>query len=456
MMHPGYSDRGLVNPGLGLAREIIMNIICVYPVNVDAVCNIRGEEIMRLIPSNVKIELKESIGSREDLLSCLLFCMQQGSGAEILIQNRATAMKIEDSFSWQFRLGGNAGIMANVLAALGAKPVLNAPALGPRLAKMIDTGVHVPVSVAVEPGRATGAPQENLERDQDAETEMEHFVFQFKKGDQFASGQIRITAPSDNRFIATYDPVNSRLLTSRHFDSYCQENIREIDGALLSGFHLAAFKEYQEIFPQKISQIKSWKDKNRKIFIHAEMGSFQSPEIMKSLLMLLPKIPVDSLGLNEDELATAEGLAHGSSPASWQETMQAAERLRGRLGLFRVAVHTRDYILSIKLQGKINAREELFALQSGVEAAATLAATGLVTGEPPQEINPLGIEAKEDFCRNGATAYGRGAFLHLGEEIISLMPSLVVHKPKITVGLGDTATATIFFQELSAIRKNLI
>ncbi|MFA6373116.1 MAG: ADP-dependent glucokinase/phosphofructokinase [Methanothrix sp.] len=433
-----------------------MNIICAYPVNVDAVCNIRGEEISALIPSNMKIELKESIGSREDLLSCLLFCMQQGSGAEILIQSQQVARRIEDSFSWQFRLGGNAGIMANVLAALGAKPVLNAPAPGAKLASMLHAGVHVPVSMAEEPGQAAGEPKANLESDQDAETEMEHFVFQFKKGDPVATGQIRITAPSDNRFIATYDPVNTRLVSSRHFDSYCLENIREIDGALLSGFHLAPFKEYQEIFPLKIAQIKSWKDKNTQIFIHAEMGSFQSPEIMQSLLLLLPQIPVDSLGLNEDELAAADESMPGSLPVRWQETMQAARRLRESLGLFRVAVHTRSYILSVMLPGKITAVEELSALQSGADAAAALAATGFVTGEPPKEVNSVGLEAKEEFCRNGATASGRGAFLHSGEDIMSLMPSLLAKKPKITVGLGDTATAAVFFQELTAIKGNRI
>jgi ADP-dependent phosphofructokinase/glucokinase len=394
--------------------------------------------------------------------------MKQGSGAEILIQSRAVAHQIENSFFWQFRLGGNAGIMANVLATLGARPILNAPALGQRLAGMLHAGVSVPSAETAQPDQGAEEPKANQAigqiRDQaidqakylDKETEMVHFVFQFKRGDAILCGQRRITAPSDNRFIATYDTVNTRLITSRHFDSYCLENVRETDGALLSGFHLASLKEYQYIFSQKIAQIKSWKDKNPQIFIHAEMGSFQSPEIMQSLLLLLSKIPVDSLGLNEDELAAAEGLSPESLPARWQETMQAAERLRGRLGISRVAVHTRDYILSVMLSGKIAAREELFALQSGVEAAAALAATGFVTGEPPQEINTLGLEAKEEFCRKGATACGRGAFLQLGEEIISLMPSLVVHKPKITVGLGDTATATIFFQEILAIRKNRI
>ena len=167
-----------------------MNIICAYTVNVDAVYNVQGEEISALISSslasNMKIKLKDSISSREDLLSCLLFCMQQGSGAEILIESQETAMQIEESFSWQFRLGGNAGIMANVLAALGARPVLNAPALGAKLAGMLHAGVCVPVSGPTEPSQAVGKPEADKVRDQDAKTEMVHFVFQFKKGDEIA------------------------------------------------------------------------------------------------------------------------------------------------------------------------------------------------------------------------------------------------------------------------------
>ena len=56
----------------------------------------------------------------------------------------------------------------------------------------------------------------------------------------------------------------------------------------------------------------------------------------------------------------------------------------------------------------------------------------------------------------GPRHLGRGAFLQSGDEIISLMPSLLAKNPKITVGLGDTATAAVFFQELLAIKKNRI
>ena len=424
----------------GLAGDTAMNIICAYPVNIDAVYNMREEEISQFTKSGpapkIKSELKRSIGSRDDLISSLLFCMQQGSGAELLIESQALAKLIEASFPWQFLLGGNAGIMANVLAALGAKPILNAPALGPRLAGMLHPEVGIPVSgILKEPSQATGEPE--------LDKEAMHFVFQFKKGDAVSDPDNRIIAAGDNRFIATYDPVNTSLKTNADFDAYCLANAGDFDGALLSGFHLATSEHYQEIFPQKIAQIQSWRELNPKIFVHAEMGSFQSPEIMP---YLLPRLPVDSLGLNEDELAVAEG-----SFSSWSDCMQAALRLRKRLGLFRVAVHTRDYILSVILEEKISAREELSALQSGVDAAAALAATGSVNGEPPREDNSAGLEAREAFCQNGATKAGRGAFFNSGDEIISLTPSLLAKKPLITVGLGDTATAAIFFQELRAI-----
>jgi ADP-dependent phosphofructokinase/glucokinase len=424
-----------------------MNIICAYPVNIDAVYDVRGEEISQFTKSGpapkISGELKGSIGSREDLFSSLLFCMQQGSGAEILIENRAMARQIEASFPWQFRLGGNAGIMANVLASMGARPVLNAPALGPRLAGMLHPDVSIPVSgILKEPSLAAG--------ESELDKEAMHFVFQFKKGDAVSAPDNRIIAASDNRFIATYDPVNASLKTNANFDAYCLANAGKFDGALISGFHLATSEHYQEIFSTRIAQIKSWKEKNPKIFIHAEMGSFQNPEIMQSLL---PRLPVDSLGLNEDELALAEGPF-----SSWSDCMQAVKRLRKRLGLFRVAVHTRDYILSAILEEKITATDELSALQNGVDAAAALAATGSAKGEPPREVNSAGLEAREEFCHNGATKAGRGAFFNSGDEIISLMPSLLAEKPLITVGLGDTATAAIFFQELRAIngKQNLI
>ena len=81
-----------------------MNVICAYPVNVDAVCNVSGSELSALLPSgfvSAKAGLARSINGFEDFLSSLLFCMQQGSGAELLIDSQAAAHAIEKAFTWQ-------------------------------------------------------------------------------------------------------------------------------------------------------------------------------------------------------------------------------------------------------------------------------------------------------------------------------------------------------------------
>ncbi len=412
--------------------ELIMNIICAFPVNLDAVYDIKGEHLAQLAGGIVP-EAKEKIMSLKDLLSALLFCMQEGSGAELLIEQEDVASSIERAFSWQYRLGGNAGIMANVLATLGCQTILNAPALSRRMAGMIHPGVRIPVAGELrKPLQATG------------ESEMVHFVFQFVEGDAVNAPEGRIVASKDNRLIATFDPLNTKLYSNPDFDDFCRERILDFDGALVSGFHLAPSSGYEEIFDRKTRQIKSWKKINPGLYIHAEMGSFQKPEIMQHLL---EQLTVDSLGLNEDELAKIEPLKSG-----WRGSMEAALHLRENFGFARVEVHTRDFILSI-MKDLIEPQNEVAALTHGADAAAALAATGSVTGPLPEEVNPSGIKARDELCRDGAIPSGRGAFMLSGDVAVCLVPSLLARRPRFTVGLGDTATAATFYQEILAMKK---
>jgi len=409
-----------------------MNIICAFPINLDAVYNISGEHIAPLAGGIVP-EAKEKITSLKDLISALLFCMQEGTGAELLIEQDEVARCIEGAFPWQFRLGGNAGIMANVLATLGCQPILNAPALSRRMAGMMHPGVRIPVAGSLrEPLQAAG------------DREMVHFVFQFLEGDAVDAPEGRITARKDNRLIATFDPLNTRLYSNPDFDDFCLAWIQDFDGALVSGFHLAPSSGFEEIFWRKTRQIESWKEANPRLYIHAEMGSFQRPKIGQRLLELLS---ADSLGLNEDELAMIERPKSG-----WRGTMEAALHLRENYGLSRVAVHSRDFILSV-MKDLIEAEDEIKSLIHGANAAAALAATGSVMGQPPEEVNPSGIKARDELCRDGAILSGRGAFMNYDDVIVCLVPSLLARRPAFTVGLGDTATAAAFYEEILAIKK---
>jgi ADP-dependent phosphofructokinase/glucokinase len=216
-----------------------MRVICGYNVNIDAVHNISGDEISRLIEDfdlRPKIGLREKIGSLEDLVSGLLFCMRSGSGAELLIDDPEVAGLIGKTFAWQNRLGGNAGNMANVLAQLGAEPVLNVPALTSRQASFLHSGVRVAKSDRLQPAALAAKEGKDLT----------HFVFQFSAGEKVATAEEIVVSPQENRFIASFDSLNRRLYTDPDFDSYCREHLDEIKGALIAGFHLVSFPCLEE------------------------------------------------------------------------------------------------------------------------------------------------------------------------------------------------------------------
>ena len=87
--------------------------------------------------------------------------------------------------------------------------------------------------------------------------------------------------------------------------------------------------------------------------------------------------------------------------------------LRDDLGLSRVAVHTRDYILSV-MKGLIAPEDEVRSLTRGADAAAALAASGSIDGQLPKEVNPAGLMARDEFCMQGLHPSGRGAYTGFG------------------------------------------
>lgn len=411
-----------------------MRIICAYNVNLDAVHNISGGKISELIGREGDApvpRLPERISHMDDFLSGLLFCMKTGSGTELLIDNPETADLIKSLFSWEDRLGGNAGNMANALAALGAEPVLNVPSLTRKLASLLHPNIRIPANgKLVTPSDAV--------RNEDGPV---HFVLQFGKGEIVDVPGERIITPRENRLIATYDNLNGMIYTDPDFDAYCARHLGDADGALVGGFHLVPLSDYKELLDRRINQIELWKRRMPDLFIHAEMGNFQRPVVMA---YLLERLSADSIGMNEDELWTLRGFGPG-----WKGVLEAARDLRSTLGFARICIHTKDYIMSV-IRDLINPEDELDALAFGADVAATLVATGNISRPlpGPGEVNPTGASILEEFIRSGAKPSGRGAYMLSGDDAVCLVPSQDVRHPKITVGLGDVMTASVFYREI--------
>ncbi|MHC1630714.1 MAG: ADP-dependent glucokinase/phosphofructokinase [Methanotrichaceae archaeon] len=423
-----------------------MKIICFYNVNLDAVHNLNGihlSELIRRQKLKPKPKMPDQIRNAEDFFSGLLACMKKGTGAELAVENKKTAEFIEQNFGWIYRMGGNAGNMANVLAVLGAEPVVNVPALTPRQASFFHLNVKIPV--IRDSNAILTSPAQAAKEDED----LIHFVLQFEAGTKVKISDDAVIAPRENRFIATFDSLNSELYLDPDFEHYCEDHLGEADGLLVSGFHLLtaqSSKSHQAIIDRQIEKIKKWIRRKPCLYVHVELGDFENKKTMRYLVQ---NLKADSIGMNEDELALLERFHPG-----WKGILDAASRLQANLNVKRVCVHTREYTVSVT-NNLIKPENEIEALSYGADVAAVLVATGQIMRKPDTnglEVSAIGSDAMADFLKDiKGVKWGRGAYAIRDDRIICLVPSLICERPKVTVGIGDAMTTAAYYREVAAM-----
>jgi ADP-dependent phosphofructokinase/glucokinase len=150
--------------------------------------------------------------------------------------------------------------------------------------------------------------------------------------------------------------------------------------------------------------------------------------------------------MNEDELAEIRKFE-----PHWHGIMREARDLRDFLGISRICIHTKEFIVSAIKQALLPV-DEVEALEYGAGLAAGLAHSGKLSRPLSLEVSSAGTEAVNDFCRSPvALRVCRGAYI-ISEDgaALCLAPSFAVSCPRITVGLGDAMTAAVFVQELKA------
>jgi len=402
-------------------------VLCAFNVNIDCVHTITGKEI-EMLSHRIDLPAERSgvpskIGSLEDLIISILYHMRRGTGGELIIKSEKVADEIASLFPWERRMGGNAGNIANVLAALGAEPVVNVPSLTPLQASLFHPAVRVPV---MGRGVSLSDPVNASEEGQ----ELRHFVIQYRSGEDLDIPSGRFTAPRDNRIIATFDPLNRVMHINPSFRAFLEKPAPDVRGVVLSGFHLVPYELHREIFEERLGSMSQWIYTR---YSHAEMGSFERPEVMRALLEILD---VESIGMNEDELSM---LAH--SGEDWEEIAGAAEQVHDEFDIPRVCVHTREFTVSISPEPV----KEIAALGLGAEIAGRLAATGCIERSVKLSVSDEGRMAVEDLVRAGGRRAGLGAFKEKDGSSVCVHPSFLAPEPVTTVGLGDALTAATFY-----------
>lgn len=463
-----------------------MNILCAYNANIDSIYHIDGSELSCIIGElgaedsafsdrlqKKLISLPGSISSKSDFLAGLITCMRAGSGAEWMISDSSVFEWIKQTFidGSFMRMGGNMGIMSNVLSELGASSVVpNVASLSKlQLSFFSNKAIYHPF----EGKLYKSSELVNLLPENNDNPELIHFVFDFRKGDVVSFSGQEFSVPRENRFIATYDPLNFELHMDEEFRNYSLKHVSEMDGAIISGYHMLHEDEksssqddsgnsspcYKEKLDNSLKQLQSWKNIRKDLHIHVEFGHFSSNDIALYAFSKLSPI-VDRIGMNEDELAMLAGL-NGIDPKPILEMdsvaiADAAISLCNYSGLCRMLIHTREFVVSVSCMKNDDPELIIEAMNFGAKCAAAFACSGKLADR-----NKL-LEIASDIPES---EFGKRECLRLAQHIedkwkcstvcgihdsyqVTIVPTRICDEPVSTVGLGDTISAAIFLREL--------
>ncbi len=470
-----------VRKSIGLCRMFITGL----NTNIDGLRHIKGEEVKKVIAEkNLEKEIQSKLKKppREirtfpDVLAGILLCAKTGEGEEWFIRDPKIRDMIKSTFGYdKLRMGGQCGIMTNVLALLGFTVIPNVVALPPIQAEQFTTKRGEILIPRIEGNKIVF--KKPLEAARENDKIFIHWIFEFD--DQF-SVQINketVKAPVENRFIATYDDENVKLKIDPAFQEGTLEVISEVGTAMLSGYHMLQSNypdgsKPEECIKKTIDLIKSWKERNPELRIHSEIGFVADDKIRKSTLNLLT-LNVNSIGLNEGELADnlytighRDGLNEIRALNSIK-TYLGARKIMDKFRLSRIIIHNREYSLCLinSLHG-IKPQNELHSVLFGALLAATLAYTGnfptINDAEKALKSGELKISRKAltehqrlaTFLEN-EEGYSQEKFLKDG--FTEIEPSIIfvssnLTEPRATVGLGDTICSASLAAEEALTRR---
>ena len=456
-----------------------------YNSNIDFIKHLTEEDLSRLIGLFKGTEIIERIETypREikdplDFIARLLMSMREGKAAEIPTHNSDIHEWLKEHLSFDYAgMGGQAGIISNLLSSLGLKKVVAyIPWLSQEQAEyFVDTdNLFHP---KVENGKVfLKHPREAFKPNIGSKV---NWILEYSKNLKVSCDEINFNVPRDNRLIISSRPKWLRLYVDKEIYEQL-DSIFPIDGAILSGYQMITEEyedgsTYKHYITSSVQVIEKLKSLNPELCIHVELTSIQNRVIRKAILTEIVAKHVHSLGLDTVEVANALNVL-GHEELSYSVIMkqeygitslyQGAVQLLRDLSLERVHVHSLGFYICILVKGHpLTLKEHRDTLLFSSILAAAKATRGNIENFMEAEIGldvPIssdGIEDLENFklycvgrklCSLEESEYG---YLYGPDHDAVIIPTKVVDNPKATVGIGDAISAGAFAAMLAKIKQ---
>jgi len=432
----------------------IKSVATGFNANIDAIYKMSGQNLLRLI-KKYSLTLKDlqniehcSILSETDFIKGVFKSFTLGAAEEWICEDKKVYDWLRKEIGYDYlQIGGQGGIMANVLATVGIQKVFvhtnSLPALQAEQFAKLDNLLSFDEKGLIKP-----AYQINREKD----LPLIHWIIEFKRGDTIEVDGQKFKCPKANRFIATYDPLNLKLALDENF----MQNVKKepLDFVVLSGFHAVLAKTGGVALIENVAKrIKEWKQSEPNTIFHLEVASTQDLIIRKAIVQNLISL-VDSIGINDREtidlleaIDEKALLKRCREQTTAENLLKSLCRIKEKTGVKRIQLHM--FGLYLTLQDKnfiVSPQNNLKGMIAASVVAAAKAKTGSVDKKDIKAVNldisDVGMIELESL----SLALGQPdlATTGLGRcrswDLIAV-PTILIENPLTLVGMGDTISS---------------
>jgi ADP-dependent phosphofructokinase/glucokinase len=444
----------------------VKGLISAFNANIDAVIKISGKDIEKIISENsldtneLLSEGEKRIRTNNDAIRGLIRCFKSGIASEWLIEEVEVFNWLNKTIGYdKLQMGGQGGIVANIMAVCGVQDVFVHTASSPK--EQAELFLDLPNLKNVdENGNIKKAHEVIREND----IPLIHWIIEFDINDELTIDGNKFVCPKSNRFIATYDPLNFKLHIDDVFNKKMSDPKVNYEYIILSGYQML-----QENLPDggkgtdRIDEskkiVKNWAKNSHENILHLEIASTQDKVIRKYLVDNLAK-DVDSIGFNERELIDIlEVIGEDELAAQCDKNTDSVNLFKGMLKIYdyigcpRMQLHMFGLYVTIQKRGyKITPLQNRKGMQLAANVAATKAGTGAIDTKDillwskDKQVSEIGLKELEKLSNIIEELYGKNNLLEEGiyetDEIeIIAVPTIIIDKPITLVGMGDTISS---------------
>jgi ADP-dependent phosphofructokinase/glucokinase len=446
------------------ALQDVETVVSVFNANIDAVRKITPQLFQGLLDKvgspYESGDPPNEIASPRDLLRGLVECFEEGIAQEWLITDQQTYGWLDENIGYDtLQMGGQGGIIGNVMAICGIRNVLVHAASLPDQQSSLFLDEENLLSACEE-----GKFRKACTIHRAADNPLIHWILEFNRGDTITVNGRRITCPKSNRFIATWDPLNFKLAIDPSFSRAMENFTGSLDYCMLSGYqmlseNLAGGGRALDRIRASKALVDSWRRGQERLVVHFEFASTQDVGVRRQLFEEMSNW-ADSMGLNEQELIDVlEVMGQDELAEACHESLGAESLCRGLRWVFaasgipRIQLHFFGLYLTIQQKGF---RHTPLQTRRGMALGATIAAAKACTGSIEKKENllaaagqPIGeVSVKELEALAGylEAEFGPGDLRETGiletEEFdVIALPTIIIKNPVTLVGMGDTISS---------------